>query len=196
MDDQQAHDQIDSELLRQLREGDLGRAWAAIERHYGKMMLVTAHAKLGFVMATSNERAAGAHSATDVVQQVIVELMNRGPELADSINGPLKSYLKGAIRNRVLKTFEKDREVHAEDDKIAEYGDDTDVAGLVVGGMTVAAALDPLTDSDRYVLEQTVFAARKNADVGREIGMTGQGVGKIRNRVLRDIAQRLGGERQ
>jgi len=192
--DQQVRDDSDGELLQQLREGDLARSWAAIEAKYGRMMLATAHAKLGFVASTTHERSVGARSATDVVQQVIVELMNRGPELADAINGTLKSYLKGAVRNRALTAFGKDREVRAEDELIADQANELDVGDLVVGEMIVAAALERLSDNDRYVLEQTVFAARSNADVGREIDLTGQAVGQIRKRVLRDVARRLGGE--
>ncbi len=194
MADQQVRDDIDGELLRQLREDDLARAWAAIEAEYGQMMLATAHAKLGFVASTTSERSAGPRSATDIVQQVIVELMSRGPELSEAINGTLKLYLKGAVRNQALTAFDKDREVHAEDGSLAEQADELDVGDLVVGEAIVAAALDPLSGDDRYVVEQAVLAARSNAAVGLEIGLTGQRVGQIRKRALRDVARRLGGE--
>lgn len=121
-------------------------------------------------------------------------MIRRGPELADSINGTLRSYLLGAVRNRSLTALEKDRERSATDEEITELVDDVDVAELVVTNALVAVALEPLSDNDRYVLEQTVFAARSNRDVGREIGMTGQGVGKVRKRVLGLVAKRLIGE--
>jgi len=66
VDDQQARDEIDAELLRQLREGELSRAWAEIERHYGQMMLDTANAKLGFAAIDLGAGVIGARSANDI----------------------------------------------------------------------------------------------------------------------------------
>lgn len=196
MDDQRARDEIDTELLRQLRDGDFARAWAAIEKHYGQMMLATATAKLGFFPVDSGTGAVGAWSATDVVQQIFVELMRRGRSLVEDIDGPLGAYLRGAVRNRVMTAFEKYREI-AIDDEIVESGSlgAADFVDTVVDDQVLASALETLVDRDRHVVVQTVMHLRSNAEVGRELGITGQGVGKIKCKALAQLATFFGGER-
>lgn len=195
MDDQQARDEIDAELLRQLREDEPVRAWAQIETEYGQMMLATANAKLGFAAALQGAGAIGAWSAHDVVQQVIGELMRHGPALADKITGSLGGYLRGAVRKRALTAFEKQHgEVVLDDDVLVERGDQHDIAEIVVDEQVVEEALGPLSSRDRYVVEETVMHKRSKADVARELNLTGQGVGKIQARALADITKRIGAE--
>lgn len=195
MDDQRVSDEIDVELLRQLRDGNFVRAWAAIEQRHGKMMVATANAKLGFTQIDSGVGAVGAWSANDVVQQVLVELMKRGPALADSIRGPLGAYLRGAVRKRVLTAFDKQRDTPLDGDPISERTSTSDIADGVIDEMMLVEALQPLSERDRYVIVETVMHMRSNASVGRDLGLSGQGVGKIRKRVLAEIAACLGGDR-
>ena len=157
-------------------------------------MLATATAKLGFAQLDSGSGAIGAWSANDVVQQVLLELMKRGRGLADSINGPLGAYLRGAVAKRALTAFEKDRDLELDDPDLIEELDDGDFTERIERDRDIASAVGLLNEQQHHVVLETLVHGRSNADVGRELDTTGQYVGQVQKRALAKLAAELGGD--
>jgi RNA polymerase sigma factor (sigma-70 family) len=190
--DRKREHEIEMELLAQLRSGDVARSWAGILELYEPMMIRTATAFLGVNNIERNDPAVGSVSAHDIVHDVVSKLMTKGPALADQIESTLGGYLRRATRYRAINAHRRtDFEITEDPDEIGKPA--PDVSEKVVDDELVDAALRPLADRDRQVIVEHVMYGRTMAAVGRDLKVSDTTVRKIRERVLGDIRDRLGG---
>lgn len=169
--------------------------WADVFNEHGPRMLAIAGRVLG-----GEDAVVDGQTAEDVVIDVLASFITSAKKTAQYLaaDNPT-NYLLGSVRNRCIDVRRRGRRQRLVDHndeatsaQLPSVPPDTDTTGDVVADadrmIAIAAALDRLEDRKRVIVEACVLHSRSNADVGRQLNITGQRVGQILTEAVEELA--------